>query len=84
MSCSYLCSCISSVRPPLNTLFVSILVSSFLDPRVNRDSILVNLDTSTFIKTFVLNIGKSVGFESKSSYHHKAEESGSALHPEPA
>ncbi len=37
MSCSYLCSCISSVRHPLNTLFVSILVSSFLDPRVNRD-----------------------------------------------
>ncbi len=34
--------------------------------------------------TFVLNIGKSVGFESKSSYHRKDEESGSALHPEPA
>ncbi len=32
--CSYLCSCASSVCHPLNTLFVSILVSSFLDPRV--------------------------------------------------
>ncbi len=33
-----MCSCIPLVRHPLNTLFVSILVSSFLDPRVNRDN----------------------------------------------
>lgn len=33
---------------------------------------------------FVLNIGKSVGFGTKSSNHNKAEESESALHSEPA
>ncbi len=32
--CSYLCSCLSSVCLSLNTSFVRILVSSFLDPRV--------------------------------------------------
>ncbi len=32
--CSYLCSCASSVCLSLNTSFVRILVSSFLDPRV--------------------------------------------------
>ncbi len=32
--CPYLCSCLSSVCLSLNTSFVRILVSSFLDPRV--------------------------------------------------
>ncbi len=38
--CPYLCSCVSSVCSELNTPFVIILVSSFLDPRVHRDRII--------------------------------------------
>ncbi len=36
--CPYLCSCVSSVCHSLNTPFVTILVSSFLDPCVYRDT----------------------------------------------
>ncbi len=40
VGCPSPCSCISSVRHLLNTLFCYILVSSFLDPRVYRDRII--------------------------------------------
>ncbi len=40
--CPSRCSCISSVCSSLNTLFVTILVSSFLDPRVYRDTSLTS------------------------------------------
>ncbi len=38
--CPSPCSCVSSVCYSLNTPFVTILVSSFLDPRVYRDRII--------------------------------------------
>ncbi len=59
--CPYLCSCLSSVCLSLNTSFVRILVSSFLDPRVPWQPYIAELPYF-FLNNLKIWWGKTIAF----------------------